>query len=919
MTKLFRGAALAAFLLAIIAVPSSRFATAQNVTAPVDQLGFNIGDDYKLATYEQLYDYWQVLAEESDRMIVQDIGLTEEGRPQIMAIITSPSNHANLDGYRDIAKQLAQADGLTDATAKALANAGKAVIWIDGGLHASEVLGAQQLMETVYQLVSLSDAETLRFLNDVVVLAVHANPDGMELLSNWYMREEDPEARSTGGVPVLYQKYIGHDNNRDFYMSTQSESVNMNRVLYREWFPQIVYNHHQTGPAGTVMFAPPFRDPFNYNYHPLVPLGIEAVGTAMHSRFVAEGKGGTTMRTGASYSTWWNGGLRTTPYFHNQIGLLTETIGNPTPVDIPLILSQQLPRNDIPLPIAPQKWHFRQSIDYSVTANRAVLNYASRNRVDLLYNIYLMGRDNIRKGSADTWRTDPNVIAAAGQAARALGSEGGGRRRVPAEVYQEVFRDPEMRDPRGYIIPIDQPDFPTATKFANTLIKNGIAVHRATEDFDVEGTSYGAGSYVVMTGQAFRPFVLDMFEPQVHPNDFAYPGGPPVSPYDNTGWTVAYQMGVTFDRILEGLEGPFEPIEGFASPDPGAVVDARRANGFLFSTQTNDSFLAMNRLLGAGRKVYRLSAATRDRDRDWPAGTFYVAAASGVTNELDELAGQLGIDFTGTRMRPTVGTVEMTPVRIGLWDRYGGSMPSGWARWILEQFQFDYELVFPKRLDAGDLNDDFDVLVFVNGAIPSGQGGGFGRNRSPDSVPDEYQDRLGSVTLDDTVPQIKDFLDHGGSVITIGQSTVLGSQLGLSMDNYLVDHDKVALSRDEYFVPGSILRINVDNTQPVAWGLPSEMDVHFNNSPVYSPGTPGVTPLAWFSTREPLRSGWAWGQHYLNGGVTMAQARVGSGTLYMFGPEVIRRGQPHGSFKFLFNGISLAGQAATNADRSTDD
>ncbi|MFT5144046.1 MAG: hypothetical protein ACI80V_000035 [Rhodothermales bacterium] len=912
MTKYFRSAAFAAFLLVTAAAPTSPNAAAQNVTSPFDQLGFNIGDDYQLATYEQLYAYWHALAGQSDRMIVEDIGLTEEGRPQIMTIITSPANHANLEGYKDIARQLALADGLTDATAKALANAGKAVIWIDGGLHASEVLGAQQLMETVYQLVSLSDAETLRFLDDVIVLAVHANPDGMDLLSNWYMRQDDPEERSTSGVPVLYQKYIGHDNNRDFYMSTQSESVNMNRVLYREWFPQIVYNHHQTGPAGTVMFAPPFRDPFNYNYHPLVPLGIEAVGTAMHSRFVAEGMGGTTMRTGASYSTWWNGGLRTTPYFHNQIGLLTETIGNPTPVDIPLILAQQLPRNDIPLPIAPQKWHFRQSIDYSVTANRAVLNYASRNRADLLYNIYVMGRDNIRKGATDTWRADPNVIAAAGQAARALDSEGSGRRGVPTEVYQAVFRNPELRDPRGYIIPRDQSDFPTATKFANTLIKNGIAVHRATEDFEVEGTNYGAGSYVVMTGQAFRPFVLDMFEPQVHPNDFAYPGGPPVSPYDNTGWTVAYQMGITFDRVLEGFEGPFEPIEGLATPDPGSVVDSRRANGFLFSTQTNDSFLAMNRLLGAGRKVYRLSAAMRDDGRDWPAGTFYVAAASGVTDELDELAGQLGIDFTGTRMRPTAGTVQMQPVRIGLWDRYGGSMPSGWARWILEQFEFDYELVFPQRLDAGDLNDDFDVLVFVNGAIPTGQGGGFGRNRSEDTVPEEYQDRIGSVTLDDTVPQIKGFLEHGGSVITIGQSTVLGSQLGLSMENYLVDHDKVALSRDEYFVPGSIVRINVDNTQPVAWGLPSELDVHFNNSPVYHPGAAGVTPLAWFSSREPLRSGWAWGQHYLNGGVTMAQAQVGSGTLYMFGPEVIRRGQPHGSFKFLFNGISLAGQAAAN-------
>jgi hypothetical protein len=874
---------------------------AQDVTPPADVLGFNIGDDYQLATYRQLYDYWQTLAAESDRMTVEDIGLTEEGRPQIMAVITSPQNRANIEGYRDIASQLALAEGLTDATARTMAEAGKAVIWIDGGLHASEVLGAQQLMETVYQLVSMDDPETLRFLEDVIILAVHANPDGMELVSDWYMREDNPEDRRSGGLPVLYQKYVGHDNNRDFYMSTQSESVNMNRILYREWFPQIVYNHHQTGPAGTVMFAPPFRDPFNYNYHPLVPLSIEAVGTAMHTRFVREGMAGTTMRSGASYSTWWNGGLRTTPYFHNQIGLLTETIGNPTPIDIPLILNRQLPKNDIPMPIEPQKWHFRQSIDYSVTANRAVLNYASRNKVDLLYNIYVMGRDNIAKGQQDTWRTDPNVIAAAAQAAREQGAEG--RRGIPTEIYQQVFRDPELRDPRGYIIPAGQADYPTATKFVNTLIKNGITVHRATEGFEVDGKDYGAGSYVVMTGQAFRPFVLDMFEPQVHPNDFAYPGGPPVSPYDNTGWTVALQMGIDFDRVLEGFEGPFAPIEGFASTEGGAVTGSRNPSGFLFSAETNDSFLAMNRLLAAGAKVYRLPSGSGN----WGPGTFYVASSGDVRGQVATLASELGLQFEGKRGRLAANAIALKPVRVGLWDRYGGSMPSGWARWVLEQFEFDYEVVFPKQLDAGDLRDDFDVLVFVNGAIPSGQSGGFGRsNRSEDSIPDEYKDRLGSVTVDDTVPQLREFLNAGGDIITIGQSTALGRHLGLDMENWLVDHEKVPLSRDEYFVPGSIVQIDVDSTQPVAWGLPNRLDVHFNNSPVYDLGD-GLSPLGWFSDREPLRSGWAWGQHYLNGGVTMAQATVGEGQLYLFGPEVIRRGQPHGTFKLLFNGIAHAG------------
>ena len=885
------------------------------IPSPREALGFTIGDDYHLATYAQLEAYWKTLAAESPRMVLQEIGKTEEGRSQWMAILTSPANHAQLDRYRDIARRLALAEDLSEEEAHALAREGKAVVWIDGGLHATEVLGAHQLMEFVYQMVSRDDEETRRFLDDVIVLAVHANPDGMELVSNWYMRNADPLQRSTGNIPRLYQKYVGHDNNRDFYMATQSETINMNRIMYRVWFPQIVYNHHQTGPAGTVMFAPPFRDPFNYNFDPLVPLGVEAVGTAMSTRFAAEGKPGVTMRSGASYSTWWNGGLRTTPYFHNMIGLLTETIGNPTPVTIPFIPEQQLPHNDLPFPIPPQTWHFRQSIDYSITANRAVLNYASRNREDLLFNIYRMGRNAIERGRRDTWTIHPKVIAAAevegqGQAVASPGTRG--RRALPPEVFERVLRDPARRDPRGYILPADQADFPTATKFVNTLIKDGVRIHRATAAFTVQGKRYPVGSYIVRTDQAFAPHVFDMFEPQDHPNDFAYPGGPPISPYDNTGWTLAYQMGIAFDRILDGFDGPFEEIDGFATPPAGMVADADGARGFLMSHEVNDGFLVTNRVLAAGGKVYWLTEPVTAGGRSWPAGTVYLRSSSRVRRVVDNAAAELGVSFQGVRSAPKTEAMEIRPVRVGLWDRYGGSMPSGWARWLMEQFEFPFTVVYPQELDAGNLGRSYDVLVFVNGAIPAGDGAGgggrFGRQPEAQSIPEEYRNRLGRITVDHTVPQLRAFLEGGGTVITIGSSTNLGRLVGLDLPNYLVDETGRPLPREKYFVPGSILKVRIDNTQPVAYGLGPEVAMHFNNSPVFriSATNAGVTRLGWFDRETPLMSGWAWGQEKLRDGTTMATAHLGSGTLYLFGPEIIRRGQPHGTFKFLFNGIELA-------------
>ncbi len=552
-------------LLAVLTQPAA--AQEPRVTTPKEHFGFSIGDDYCLANYRQLVAYWTKLAKESDRVKLVDIGDTEEGRPHFMAVVTSPANHRNLERHQATARRLALAQDADEAKARALAATGKAVVWIDGGLHASETLCAQALIEAVYQFASRTDAETLRILDDVIILFVHANPDGMDLVADWYMREADPKKRSLSGLPRLYQKYAGHDNNRDFYANALAETRNMNRVMYREWFPQIMLNQHQSGPPGSVLFCPPFRDPFNYNIDPLVINGIDSVGAAIMQRFLVEGKPGATTRSGSRYSTWWNGGLRTTCYFHNIIGLLTETVGSPTPMKIPFRPTLQLPRADYLDPVEPQTWHFRRSIDYSISCNRAILDYASRNREHLLMNIWRMGRAAIEKGSRDSWTVTPRMVEAAKDA------------KDDAKQFVEFFRDPAKRDPRGYIIPANQPDFLTAIKFVNILRDTGVTIHRAKTAFEVDGKKYPAGSFVVKASQPFRAHVLDMFEPQDHPNDLAYPGGPPVAPYDIAGWTLAYQMGIQFDRILNGFDGPFVEVTRNVTPEPAKASGVSDAIG----------------------------------------------------------------------------------------------------------------------------------------------------------------------------------------------------------------------------------------------------------------------------------------------------------------------------------------------------
>ena len=908
-----------ALFIATMATMAGATASAQNrtVTSPRQQFGFDIGADYQLPSYQQLVAYWQKLDQESDRMRVVEIGKTAEGRPQLMAIITSPENHRKLDRYREISRRLALAEGLTDDEARALAREGRTIVWIDGGLHATEVLGAQQLMETVYQLVSRSDPETVRILNDCVILAVHANPDGQDLVANWYMREKEPTKRSTAGIPRLYQKYIGHDNNRDFYIANQPETTNMNRVMYSEWFPQIVYNHHQTGPAGAVMFAPPFRDPFNYTFDPLVPTELDMVGAAMHARFAAEGKPGVVTREASGYSTWWNGGLRTMVYFHNSIGLLTETIGNPTPIEIPFVPDRLLPNLNQFNPITPQTWHFRQSIDYSVTANYAVLDLASRNRENFLFNFYRMGKNSIERGGRDSWTTSPSRIDAVKRAAAKdpgvdseagrRSSQGRGGASVPAK-YFAMLRDPALRDPRGYIIPSNQSDFPTATKFVNALIKAGIAIHRATAPFTVAGKEYPAGSYVIKTAQAFRPHVLDMFEPQDHPNDFRYPGGPPIPPYDNAGWTLAYQMGVQFDRVLDGFDGPFEKIGGLLNM-PAASFTQAASGSYRIDHRVNNAVIAVNRLLAAGQRV---TWNTGGAD-----GGFFVPASPESTRILRTAAQELGVTSAPAEP-PSGGMQALRMPRIGLWDQYGGSMPSGWTRWLMEQYEFPFDVVYPQALDAGNLKSRFDVLIFVDGAIPERdggqQGGFFGAQPSAESIPAEFRDRLGRVSIAKTVPQIEAFLKDGGTVLAIGSSTGLAYHLKLPISDALIESDGGGfrpLPQDKFYIPGSILRASVDTAHPLGQGMTPEVDVFFDHSPSFrldpDAAGKGVRAVAWYTSSKPLRSGWAWGQHYLDQTVAVIDAPVGNGHLLLFGPEILFRGQPHGTFKFLFNGLYLGG------------
>ena len=366
-------------------------------------------------------------------------------------------------------------------------------------------------------------------------------------------------------------------------------------------------------------------------------------------------------------------------------------------------------------------------------------------------------------------------------------------------------------------------------------------------------------------------------------------------------------MGIEFDRVMEGFDGPFEMVSDIIeAPPAGVVASADGARGYVVD-HINDAFVAVNRTLAAGDEAWWYTDEITAGGQAFPAGAFYLEADRDL---IQQLADEKGLNFVGVRDRPSGNAMQLEPVKIALWDQYGGSMPSGWTRMILEDFEFDFDVLFPPDFDQGDL-DEYDVLLFDDGAIPAVDGGGrvgFFGNRGPDpaTVPDEYRSRMGRMTAEVSIPPILDFVREGGAAIAIGSSANLAYHAGLPVQNHLME-DGRPLSREQYFTPGSVLDMKVEHVSPLTHGFDGRTDVLFSHSPTFSLAAgaeaQGVRTIGWYDTANPLRSGWAWGERYLENGVGALEADYGQGKIFIFGPKITFRAQSHGTFGFLFNSV----------------
>jgi hypothetical protein len=857
-----------------LAVPAS-----SQVPHPRDVFGFTPGDDYQLADYGQMLEYYDRLDVASDRVQKIEFGHSALGKPMILLFISSEENLAQLDHWQETAEKLARAR-ISEDEARELAANGKAVIWIDGGMHATERAHAQMTSLLAYRVATEESPEMQRIRDDVILLLNPViNPDGLDISTNWY-RQNRGTAFETTGPPILYHHYVGHDNNRDWFMILQPETQAVSEMIYHEWYPQIVYNHHQTGPPWARMFIPPFADPVNPHIPAGVITGVNLVGAAMHQRFAEEEKPGVISRV--LFSMWWNGGGRTAPYYHNMIGILSETShSTPTPryydpAERPDPLNPYGGRREASVPTSrpsiwyPDPWeggwsHFRDAVDYMITGSMAVLDIGSRRREQWLYNIYDMGRDAIEAGEAGA--------------------------------------------PFAYVVPPAQWDPAETVEMINALRRGGIEVHQARSEFQAAGTTYAAGSYVLFTAQAFRPYLMDLMEPQAYPDRRRYAGGPPDPPYDLAGWTLPIQMGVQVDRIDEAFAVRADAVD--EARVAAGSVSGSGSWGFALSRRPNASAVAANRLLADGATVHWATGPFTADGQAFEAGTAVIEAGGAAAGSIEGLASDFGLDFTRLASRPDIALEELRTPRIAMYKSWMPNMDEGWTRWVLEQYGFPVDTLHDADLQTVDLSG-YDAVI-----LPSQDAGDILNGHAVGTMPEGY---TGGVGLEGAAA-LRSFVEGGGTLVALDHAGDFAiQQFGLPVRNVLAD-----MGDDQFFIPGSLIAIDVDTDHPAAHGMQEEAAAFFVRSSAYEPVAltgmgeggreeldqqapePDVEMFARYAERNLLLSGWAMGEdRFLAGNGAAARAGLGEGEVILLGFRTQFRGQPRGTFKLLFNALQGA-------------
>ena len=871
------GALLAAALLALSA-PGAAVGQIGVVPRPADIFGFEPGEDYHLADYSQLVTYFEHLATASPRVELVEIGESTLGRPIVVAIIADEATIRDLDRYKEINRKLTFAR-IPEEEARALAKEGKATVVIENGLHSTETGHAQHSAVLAYELATGESEEIRRIREETIVLLVPAmNPDGQDMVVHWY-REHAGEAWELS-LPELYHVYVGHDNNRDWAMVNQRETEAMTRFMYHEWHHQLHYSHHQEAPFPARISIAPFDDPVNQYINRLVTRGVSLMGTYMAKRFEEHEMSGVLSRL--QFSMWRADGVRYAGYGHNVVGFHSETAHrSPTPRFYP---PEEIPRyfsaaSGTSLmsaldstnvfyhhPCTGGWFSLSDAMDYMMTGSLAALDLAARLKEDWLFNKYRAGRQEIAHG------------------------ESGG--------------------PYAYLLPEDQWDAGEAEELIRILRLHNAEVHRATAPFLADDVQYPAGTQILFAGQAFRPLLRLLLDIQVYPDRRVGEEGTPVPPYDLAGWTFPLAMGVNVVRVDEPFAAEVEMV-GYPPARTGRVVGSGDV-GFLLAATENRSFRAVNRLLTEGERVSRtLEGGTAGEARFRP-GAFLVHGGTGTRDRVSTVADEFGVDFIGLDGLPAGPLAELRKPRVGIYKSWTANIDEGWTRWVLQdQYSFVLDTLSDARIRRDDLSG-YDAIV-----LPAQSARSMLEGNAPGTMPDEYVGGLGEAGA----AALERYVRAGGRLVALdGAGDFVIQHLDLPVRSL-----REGLRREEFTIPGSLLRIRIDAEHPLGFGMPTEAAAFFverrgSNSRPYQILDPAkAEAVAWWGEEDILLSGYELGAaDHLSGHPAMVRVSHGEGEVVLIGFRSQFRGYPRGTFKLLFNSLYRLDFRAVGEDSKED-
>ncbi|MCS6816838.1 MAG: M14 family metallopeptidase [Blastocatellia bacterium] len=829
--------------LAIVMMTATIWAGQRTVPSPREYLGFDIGEDRRLASWPQIVEYFRRLDEASDRMSVVELGRSTEGRPFIMAIISAPSTLARLEEYRQIQKRLADPRGLSESDARALIERGKVVVLITCNIHSTEVASAQTAVEFAWRMVTEDSPRVREILENVILLLIPSlNPDGNQMVYEWYQRTLGTPYEGTS-PPWLYHKYVGHDNNRDWYMFTQVETRLTVEKAHNAWHPQIVYDVHQMGALEARIFTPPWIDPIEPNIDPILVQGMNWLGMKMAADLTAEGKKGVVVN--AIYDLWTP--ARCYQCYHGGLRILTESasVRIASPIEIPFErlrggrgYDAQRPSWNFPEPWPGGIWRLRDIVDYQLSAFFSLLQTAARHRDHFLWNFYRVGKRAVE-------RKEP---------------------------------------PFAFIIPPEQRDPAAARKLIEVLRFGLVEVWRARAAFEADGRTFPAGSLIIPLAQPYGAFAKALLERQRYPDLREYPGGPPKRPYDVTAHTLPLLMGVNVVEITRPFSVPWEPVDRVEEPG-GQIVGGKSPHGYVIRPEGHREIAALFDLLKRGGRVYRLVDAAA-----FPPGTAFIPA--GQEALLEETARRFSISVQAVRERPRGAVLELRMPRVGLYRSYVPSMDEGWTRWVFDQFGIPYENVYDRDIRAGDLRRRFDAIILPDQPLRTILEG-----HRPGTMPEEYTGGIGEIG----VANLRRFAEDGGSVIAFNQA----SEVILRGMQPQVRDVLAGVSEREFYGPGSILKAEFDPAHPVAFGMERETGIWFEEGPAFEVSGSAIV-IARYPAGDPLLSGWLLGGERLSGKAALVEVPIGRGRAILFGFRPQYRGQSYATFKTLFNAVLYA-------------